>query len=375
MKRPVLFTAAGFLLAFCAAPALAQSSATAPTLDARGLPTHNAELGLPYEPEGAGQTDHDAIRRRVLDVLAQQFGTFRDRTASMAQEIDAWCAASGAAPAPQAVSEAYRAAYLAWAPLDSYQFGPIEARGAALTVNFWPDKKGFVKRGLAMLHGLPAETRADPAEIAHLSAAIQGFPAIERLLLESTPDCPSLTGISGNLTRIAAELYDDWFAPEGWADLARSAGPDNPVYLSAEEFTKQIYTALDFGLIRIAEARLSRPLGEPTRSYPRRAEAWRSELSLALIDAQLTGIGQMIEFGLAGDIIEPSRNWVLRVVDQAHERIGRIGMPLHEAVKAPQTRIRAEAVQTKIRYLQLQLAQDIGPGLGVDTGFSAADGD
>ncbi|MEP4481951.1 MAG: imelysin family protein, partial [Alphaproteobacteria bacterium] len=247
---------------------------------------YNEELGLPYWAPGRGQVDHEALRRRSLAVLETQYAAFLQATSDLSSAAVAYCDA-GASRAD--FEQAFRDTWLAWAPLDSYQFGPVEINGAALAVNFWPDKKNFVGRALRDLLAQPDAAQRDPAVIAAGSAAAQGLPAIELLLYTDAPECPAVIGISGYLHAMAGTLYDDWFDEGGWADLARAAGPDNPVYLSPAEFTKTLYTAIDFGLIRVADQRLGRPLGTFERSFPTRAEAWRSGLTADIIEAQLTG--------------------------------------------------------------------------------------
>lgn len=352
-------------------PVLAESSVRE---DLSHLPegSYSEELGLPYWAPGRGEINHENVRRRSLEVLERQFGAFRTASAGLAEMAAAYCTGE---VSEDALKDQFATTWKAWAPLDSYQFGPVQNTGAALTVNFWPDKKGFVNRGLRAVLSLPPGDQADPDVIAQQSAAAQGLPAMEMLLFTELEPCPTITGISGYMAEVGNDLYDAWFAADGWADLARAAGPDNPVYLSAEEFTKTLYTAVDFGLIRIEEARIARPLGTFQRSFPKRAEAWRSGLTEDIIHAQLDGLEDLIEFGFAGDIREPDRAWILQVFGQAHTRLDAIEMPISEAVQDPMTRVRVEGLQTKMTYLRSELAQNIGPNLGVDTGFSAADGD
>ncbi|PRY21742.1 hypothetical protein CLV78_10811 [Aliiruegeria haliotis] len=372
MPRSLFPAAAAICVALAGAP-LAQSGHEPPERDGVGREdSFNEDLGLPYWAPGRGQVDHDAIRRRSLGVLERQFGAFRDQAARLAETSVAFCNGS---VSEEEAKTSLRATWLAWAPLDSYQFGPIEQLGAALTVNFWPDKKNFVGRGLKALQSLPPEDQEDPAKVAQGSAAAQGLPAIERLLHTDIEPCPALVGVSGFLDQFSQDIHDAWFSGGGWADVARAAGPNNPVYLSSEEFTKTLYTAVDFGLTRIADSRLGRPLGTFEKSYPRRAEAWRSGLTNEIIVAQLEGIAELVAAGFAGDVRETDRAWILQVIEQAIARTEAIGQPIAEAVQDPQSRVRVESLQAKVRYLQLQTAQDLGPNLGVDTGFSAADGD
>lgn len=317
-------------------------------------------------------TDHNALRERSLGVLERQFDQFRVAAAALADASVGFC--DGQIDRTRYL-EGLRATWQAWAPLDAYQFGPIIQRGAVLSVGFWPDKKDYVGRGLrALLNQHPEALRA-PQTIAQHSAAVQGLPAIERLLFDDMPACPAVIGISAHLQIMADTLYTDWFQDGGWADMAREAGPDNPVYLSADEFTKTLYTAIDFELTRIADARLGRPLGTFDTPRPAQAEAWRAGLSLDIINAQLEGIETLLVRGFAGAVFNPHLNWVQNVIDDTQDRVASISAPLDVAVADPSTRIRVEGLQTKIRFLQLQFAEDIGPGLGVDTGFTAADGD
>ncbi len=361
-----------FLLAAGASPSVAQEKSSTTIPKDAPADSYNQELKLPYWAPGRGEVNHAAVRRRVLDVLEKQFDGFRIASKALASSAASYCDKT---ISHEDYLKAFETAWLAWAPLDSYQFGPMEQTSGALRANFWPDKKNFVGRSLKRILAKPADQQRDPTVIAAGSAAGQGFPAIERLMFSDLPECPAIVGISGHLHQLSNELYDGWFAKDGWADLARAAGPDNPIYASDKEFTKRIYTALDFGVIRIADARLGRPLGTFKRSFPKRAEAWRSGLTMKIIHAQLDGIAQMIEFGFAGDVREPDRAWMLKVIEQAHKKARSIGQPIFEAVKEPSSRIRVEALKTKMLYIQEQLAQDIGPNLGVETGFSAADGD
>ena len=323
-------------------------------------------------PANAAETDHATLREDALRVLERQFGAFRDETANLAGASQDFCDGN---LEREAYLDSFRSTWLAWAPLDAYQFGPLERKGAVLTVAFWPDKKDFVGRGLTALLAEPEEALRDKETVAAHSAAVQGLPAIERLLFDDLPPCPAVIGISANLDAIAADLHNAWFAPGGFADLARSAGPDNVTFATEPEFTKLLFTALDFELTRIADARLGRPLGSYDRPMPRRAEAWRSGLSLALIDAQLAGIQDMLKDGFGTSLSGQNSTRIDDLLEDARARVGHIGAPLDAAVAKPGTRVRVEALQTRIVELKHRLASDIGPELGVEAGFSATDGD
>ncbi|MDE9451281.1 imelysin family protein [Aliiroseovarius sp. Z3] len=316
--------------------------------------------------------DHVAVSDRVLVVLEHQFDAFKDETATLFDTAIAYC--DGTADR-SLIEDAFADSWRAWAPLDAYQFGPIETQAAALTVNFFPDKKNFVGRAVSDLLKRPESDQADPSVIAASSAGTQGLPAIEQLLFDDKQTCPALVGVSGNLARIGAELYEGWFAADGWADLVRNAGPENPVYLSHQEFTRQIFTALDFSILRLREHRIGRPLGTYERSFPKRAEAWRSGITNDIMVAQIDGLIEVVEKGFADSIPDITSAEITQIARDIQTRIRSIGAPLSQALDDPLTRIRVEAVQTNLDYLQIRLDNEVGNALGVKAGFSAGDGD
>lgn len=317
--------------------------------------------------------DYAALREAELSVLERQFGAFRDASAALADAARAQCAGDGAT---DTTIGALKTAWLAWAPLDSYQFGPMEHTGAALTVNFWPDKRAFVNSGLRQVLALPEADQATAAGVAQVSAAGQGLPALAELLTnDDLPDCPAAMGIAANLAGYGEALHQAWFGAEGWAELARAAGPDNPVYLSDAEFTTAIFTALNFGAERAGTYRLKRPMGEERGGMPHRVDGHRLGLGAAIIDAQIAGMGEMIAEGFAPALDADEAQVMADAIADARARIGRLGMPLTAAVVDPQGRWRVDSALNGIGVIAMQLALVTGPALEVKSGFSPADGD
>ena len=61
--------------------------------------------------------------------------------------------------------------------------------------------------------------------------------------------------------------------------------------------------------------------------------------------------------------------------DAALAAVGRVGEPIDVAVATPQGRIRVEALQVAVRHVQTEVAEHVGPTIGVTSGFNAMDGD
>ena len=62
--------------------------------------------------------------------------------------------------------------------------------------------------------------------------------------------------------------------------------------------------------------------------------------------------------------------------DSALGAVGRVrGEPIELAVATPQGRVRVEALQSAIRGVQQEVAEHVGPRIGVTSGFNSMDGD
>jgi predicted lipoprotein len=61
--------------------------------------------------------------------------------------------------------------------------------------------------------------------------------------------------------------------------------------------------------------------------------------------------------------------------DAALAAVGRVGEPIDVAVATTQGRVRVEALQGSIRSLAGEVAEHVGPGIGVASGFNSMDGD
>lgn len=318
-------------------------------------------------PAHTQEIDHAALLDRVLDgAILPGFADFVGATETLSTAATRVCAeGQGDLRAP------FAATYAAWAAVDAYHFGPVEERGAVLSVNFWPDKKNFVGRALRSLQTATPEQLADPAFLDGQSAAAQGLPALERIIVAGEP-CPLAPAIAAHLAKVAVMLEAEWTGAEGWAALMREAGPANPIYLTPQEASAELYKALEFGLQRLSDARLGRPLGTFDAPRPKRAEAWRSDLSRANILAQFNALELLYRAAFAPlpdtDALDEAWAATRKVLD-------RLPPSIAEAVQQPGTRLKVEAAQTKINSLNEAIGLTLAPRLGIAIGFNAADGD
>ena len=140
------------------------------------------------------------------------------------------------------------------------KFGPSLRDDAYFKLQFWPDKHG---RGGRQLNGLLLSEEPVPnAEaLGALSVAVQGFPALERLLFDEDEAafvgeggarrCALALSVSRNLSGLTATLARDWVFYD-------------PV--DEREFVTRAYRSYLEMFSVIAELKLKRPMGKSLKA-------------------------------------------------------------------------------------------------------------
>ncbi|MEM8576696.1 MAG: imelysin family protein [Pseudomonadota bacterium] len=292
--------------------------------------------------------------------------------ARLAAQTEALAEAARADCAPESLLSAYHDARDAWVQIGHIQFGPLEESGLALAMDFWPDPRGTVPKTIARLTVDADIDLTDPDAFAEVSAAAQGFSALEWMLF--TPQaraeeaCALTRAIAGGLARKAASLEADWPA---FADLMTSAGADgNTRFQSELEAQRALYTALSTGLEFLHDQRLGRPLGTFDRPRPRRAEARRSDRSLRHITLSLGALEELAVLMGGGDIPQTRAAFA-----EAKARAAELDDPALQGVADPAQRFRVEVLQQAVRAVQVAVIEEVGRPLGISAGFNALDGD
>ena len=273
---------------------------------------------------------------------------------------------------PDAVRASFHAAYDAWILISHIQFGPIEDQALSLQMNFWPDPKDNTGKALARLIAAQDPIVDDPGAWSEVSAAAQGFTALERLLYEPQSDadyaCRLTQVIATGLADKSAAILADWPA---FATLMTTAGAEgNTRFQSEDEAHRALYTALSTGLEFLHDQRLGRPLGTFDRPRPRRAEARRSERSQRHIELSLAALRDLATSMVDGDLTDTRAAFA-----KAQELVASLDDPALAGVSDPIRRIRVEALQRTVRDIQNAVNTEIGKPLGITAGFNSLDGD
>jgi hypothetical protein len=225
--------------------------------------------------------------------------------------------------------------------------------------------------------------------------ALTGFPALEQILYDdarlpgtagSAPDgdyaCALASAIARNLAGIAAAVLDEWQRPGGFRDAMLTAAAGN-AYFTAEDASVDLLKSLHNALQSAIALKLEAPLGASlAEAKPRRAESWRSALSLSDIRANLEtaqalyaspgGFGAALEALGDDDQLDGA---IRQGFESAFVQIDAIKLPLSAAVEDPAARTQVEALLATVKGLRRLVGEQLAPALGLLVGFNATDGD
>ena len=271
---------------------------------------------------------------------------------------------------PERLRPAFQAAYDAWMGVEHLHLGPSEEEGRSLAVLFWPDPKGTGAKAQAAL------LKADPATLtidgmAQQSVAARGLSGLERLLypekaLPADP-CPLIQITIDDLARQAEIMAAAWTS---YGEILLSAGQTgNDRFLKPEEATQALFTQLATGLEFVADRRIGRPLGSFDKPRPDLAEGHASGRALANITLSLQALRDLAAS------LSPDSPKTLAAFDHAIDLAGALNDPNLDGITDPQGWLKLEILQQAVRSTRDTVLAELGPALGVELGFNAADGD
>lgn len=319
-----------------------------------------------------------ADNKSVLDGIVNghivpRYQALAAATDDLSQAIQADCRDD--TPGDAGSRAAFRAALLAWQSIQHIRFGPVMVDNRHYRFEFWPDKHGQGARQVRKLLSADADKIPPAVRIGKSSVAIQGFPALERVIhgkiSNAAAACALAVSIAGNLNAMSSDVVKEWssWQPGSVPDMGK---------LLARNLADQLDV--------MAGLKLARPLGETLETArPRRAEHWRSTLSYAALAANFDGLHGFF----AGENSQPGlRAWAVaggapaRQADQLAEHlnygstfVGWQKVPLHDAVSDRGARDKAAFLASHVRYTEDLVKSVVYPALGVAAGFNSQDGD
>lgn len=284
---------------------------------------------------------------------------------------------------------AFGGAMDAWMLVQHLRVGPSQLDAREFRIEYWPDKRNRVDRQLTEAIEQERPELLEPEGIAGTSVAIQGFPALERLLFVD-PVAPGTyasafaASVGANLAAVAGELALAWSPGSAFLDDLLKPGSSDTAYADAAQVTGHFLTAFATQLEFIAERKLRIPLGENAEAArPRLAESWRSQRSLrnvrinAMALSDFFGAGSRTRFFAAleeAGAPTTAEDVGGRII-AAGETLG--GMPddFFDHVAEPEFRASVGDIADWLDDGRRLMVRDGAPALGLNLGFNSLDGD
>lgn len=318
-------------------------------------------------------------------VWHQHIGTLYQQLADASERLDEQAAAlcdiesTSSSSSKKQLADSWLDAYRAWQAVRFVDFGPIELDSRAWQLQFWPDDKNLVGTRMAARLRQDAPITAD--SIATAGVAEKGFPALEYLLydeamaadsLEEPVACRLTQAIAAHLVDITTQLSEDWQA-------------FGPHYLATDSYNDAtVHGAMQL-LDTLEDKRLGKPLGmmgSPANTY--RAEAWRSDATVTLVEASLAGLEEGFMPGLralfaaegkadgaSAELLDAFDAQLTHTLAQAGDMEGGIASGLENTSSQQQL----GSLYLNVAQLRELLNRQIATDLDIVRGFNSSDGD
>lgn len=321
--------------------------------------------------------DYGAINAAIVkDHLLPRYHAFTEKTAALADATGNLC--PGVAPTTlDAARDAFHGALDAWQEVEHLRQGPAAMADTHIRVKFWPDRKSLVDKHLARLMANKNGDILKPDSFAHVSVAVQGFPALERLLFAKdaqstlksgdgpiTP-CAVARAIAVNLHAIATDLEARWTK-------------DPTASRPAKRVTTDLFNDLATGLGAVAELKLGAPLGSDGKTRPRRAENWLSGRALRNVAHNLVALEDLYD-GLAtakgahigngeDDLIRHQFAYLIKFTRD-------LGPSIAAVLKTEKGPLRIKVLKSDIQDLHELVVINVSEAFDLVLGFNSLDGD
>lgn len=332
----------------------------------------------------------DAADKAALAVADRWYLPRVDALASaFAAQETAWAEGCSGAADLARLREAFHAASDAWIAIEHAGFGPLGRAERADRIAFFPDRRNAIGKAVA---GLLSRARTGPlaaADVAGITVAGQGLPALERLLYDPALEtafaadpaqararCTVGLAIAGNLSDIADAVKAEWLAPDGpRARLAAGEGSP-PAFADGRQALSQMLTDLATGLQRLADVKIRRFLGTSLdTAAPALAEglrATRVKRNLALAAQSLADEAIALAAAGTSDLVQAR---IVRIADRFAGRYAAAPEDVALLAADPQRRGEVLDLVAPLRAMQTAMSVELAPALGVQLGFNALDGD
>ena len=230
----------------------------------------------------------------------------------------------------------------------------------------------------------------DPLLLARKSAAIQGLPALERILYSKSVrnqtterarySCRLGVAIAANIRNIVAEILREWTDQEGYGEYMLAPGFHNPFFRDGNAPPATLLSQFGINCEIIRDRQLRDAMGKTIEAAKPHLTPWRrSGLGLAFLRETYKAMADFYAFSGWPDYLADKEQWISRGIleafAEADQLLAGVKNPLDLAVADKADREKLSGLWLKTRALQTLLGSQTAQALDITIGYTWVDGD
>lgn len=277
--------------------------------------------------------------------------------------------------------------------IEPYRIGPLLDENRYHKIFYWPDSRNAGERQLRkLLHEVSKKPKRE-IFIAQKSVAVQGLPALERLLFDNASAselsnqatqparCQLAIAVATNLSNLADDMSSAWSSENsGISKRLLQPQQDDAMFRNQSEVLRSIMTQLATGMEFLIERKI-KPLTSPDASTARtlrKSPFWRSNNTLENLYGNVLAMqGIAVSSGLSGlTSLENEIRFEFKIALTHLDNLMRLN-----AVATSNNLLTSEAhnlftaLLSGLEALHTTIVERLSNELGVHVGFNSEDGD
>jgi len=330
------------------------------------------------------------VMARAVDLYIKPgYADFNAKAMALSQATEMLCAAPSE-DRLKTVGDRYADTISSWSKIELLREGPVMQENRLERILFYPDRKSTGLKQVQALIANPDEAATDPAALKERSVAIQGLGAFEYVFFGAYPEgivsdkqdfrCRYGLAIARNVADIAGELVAAWDAPNGVQKAWKNPSADNPVYRNSAEAMQALIGLHVHGAEMVRDQRI-KPFykGRDAKRLPKAAIFWRSGNTARVISGNIEGLQALWKVSDMGVLLDessrPLADSIFFQYKSAQIAAGKLTQPTPDALKDETYLDRLDYIEATLKDAIDHINADIGAAVGLEAGFSFADGD
>lgn len=341
---------------------------------------------LPVEADESPVAADSIIQDTLATIYQPKFAQFAMVTAQHDEATQIYCANPSDDMLTQLRKE-FESVVASFSAIELYRLGALLQVNRQNRLFYWPDKRRVVERQLrTLLAGLTNNTLSVD-DFSQKSVAVQGLPALERLLFgknaaqrlsagSETHDCRLIIAIADNVNTMAIAINAGWQTDSLLVQSMLHPERGSDYFRDEKEVLRSIVTQIIVGIDVVLNRKIA-PL-HGNNADIKKAPLWRSEQSLSMLSNNLESLRVLtVDSGLARVTnLDNELAFEFRTAGQMLQKLKELPSLVDEnrGVSAEAQSL-ARALSAVVSGIKDTLNDRFTPALGISAGFNSEDGD